>query len=251
MPVSRVNHTGRIRIRQSSARVTVTQGQDGQLSFDADLSLGEYGSLPANAEVFVEAYRQSAWMRFNYGTISDIQRPEDIILTAFDEPTAIFFRVKVSDGKDGKLLAVADRIRPSVSDDEQVARKWLLPVKGDAGLRDQIVKVDFSNEDTILLVNSSVGNWRELIMTPAFVSLVLPLAFREILTRILRVLKHFDTDDDVPWSHWLTFASGLPGVGQSPSQDDEENELDDWIDAAVDSFSRKHNAKALVLQFDH
>jgi hypothetical protein len=36
--------------------------------------------LPTDAKVFVEAYRQTNWMRFDFGTIGAVQAPGDLLL---------------------------------------------------------------------------------------------------------------------------------------------------------------------------
>jgi len=80
--------------------------------------------------VFVEAYRQTSWMRFDFRTVGAVTAPKDCSLTEFDSPEDILFRVKVTQANDTHvLLAEADRIpltRPEPSDDKRIP---LLPVK--------------------------------------------------------------------------------------------------------------------------
>ena len=61
----RFNYTGRIRIRRKDLTICLRE-QDGILSFDADLSALVDYELPPESFVFVEAYRQTNWMRFPF-----------------------------------------------------------------------------------------------------------------------------------------------------------------------------------------
>src|SRR6266702_226127 len=126
--IRRLNYTGRIKIHRSDVRLA-TREADGVLSFDADLRLKDY-ALPAEALVFVEAYRQTSWMRFAFGTVADIQaRPaEKRQLSEFDSAEGIRFRVKVTQPQDEHiLLAAADRI-PLGKPEDDADKQALLPV---------------------------------------------------------------------------------------------------------------------------
>ena len=76
---------------------------------------------------------------------------------------------------------------------------------------------------------------------PVFVSLVYPLVFRQILTRILTVENYHDVEDvedGNDWkAQWLRYATLLPGVSVPPG---EGEQFDDWIDSAVAAFSKRH-----------
>ena len=122
--IRRLNYTGRIKIFRSDLRLA-TREVGGALSFDADLRLIDY-ELPAEALVFVEAYRQTTWMRFSFGTVAAMQPPVDRWLHEFDSPDGILFRVKVTQAKDEHvLLAVADRI-PLAQPDQNTDQESLL-----------------------------------------------------------------------------------------------------------------------------
>ncbi len=201
--IRRFNYTNRLRIHRKDVRITV-RNESGQLAFDADLSaLSSYG-LPPESRVFVEAYRQASWMRFCFGQAGAITPPTDRLLTQFDSPDGIRFRVKVTrEGGDHTLLAEADAISLAGPHQSDGAQTPLLSVKPE-GLGDEIYRLDFSGQDgrPLLLINSEAGNYAEIGRAPAFVSLVYPAILREILIRALLVDKH--EDDTNPHS--------LPGV---------------------------------------
>ncbi len=244
MPVRTLNYTNRQRIRREDARITIREEKDGHF-FDAALRLADY-KLPGDARVFVEAYRQTQYMRFDFGQAGMMRIPDDRRLSDFDSAEGVLFRVKVVTTADphGLLLAEADQIRPRKSTDEDENRIPLLPVVPDENLGDEIWRVEFDDQQTLLKVNSVLDDWQALARDPAFLTLVYPSVFRAVLWRVPLQEKHRDTEDPDDWrSRWLRFAAGLPGVGDPPDENDEAR-LDDWIDMAASAFCRRHNIRA-------
>jgi hypothetical protein len=116
------------------------------LNFNADLRLTDH-ELPAEALVFVEAYRRTTWMRFPFGTVADIQAPppERRRLSEFDSAEGIRFRVKVTQPRDEHiLLAAADRI-PLGKPEDEADKEALLPVVP-VELGDEVWRVDLDDE---------------------------------------------------------------------------------------------------------
>lgn len=240
MTISTLNYTGRQKLRRSDARVYLGSNASGVLCFDAQLDFYSY-DLPRDAHVYVEAYRQTTWMRFAFGTVGGIEIPQDRMLTAFDSPEAILFRVKITSGtvRHGVLLAEADRIRPSVPKEEESNTIPLLTVKPDSGLGQQIFQVSYDDDRAVLCINQAL-DWRSLARNQIFASLIYPEILRTVLVRILRIEKHDDIEDLEDWkSQWLRFACLLPGVGDIPDLENAEN-IDDWIESAVAAFSRSY-----------
>jgi len=208
-------------------------------AFEAKLAMSDY-DLPKEALVFVEAYRQTAWMRFDFGTVGAISPPKDCALTEFDSPEDILFRVKVTQATDTHvLLAEADRVPLKGLDDSDDKRIPLLPVKPHA-LENEIYRVDFSDDSPRLLINKAAGDWRAIAKSSAFASLVYPAVFREVLTHVVILDEHDDSSDLTNWrSLWLRLAESLPGVGDCLSNTDPQDERLDWIDSAVRAFANK------------
>jgi len=239
--IKRLNYTGRRRIRREDVTIQVTNGSASEPTFNSRLSLGRY-RLPATARVFVEAYRQTSWQRFDLGTVGEVRQPEDRRLSAFGSVEGVFFRVKIveagepgDDGRPARILRHADRIRPRILDEAQ--SKSLLPLDpGD--FRDEAWRLEFDETGPPVLKVSRhlVRDWRSLPATREFVTLALPAIFRSILMRILLVDVYTDLEDMSDWrTQWLRFAVGLPGVNGPPPADDD---TDQWIDEAVGSLSR-------------
>jgi hypothetical protein len=237
--IRRINYTGRQRISRDDVKIVVYEKSGSSACFEAKLDLASY-DLPADAIVFVEAYRQTFLMRFDFGTCLEIEPPSERFLTEFESTEGILFRVKATSQspEQGKLLAEADRIPFRRAEEEDEERVPLLPVRSE-DLGYVISKVDFTDRPE-LLVNSSLGDWRGAAISPVFVSLIYPQALREILTRILRIEGYHDTDDPEDWrSKWLRYSTLLPGIAEPP-EEDEEAPLDDWIDEVVAAFSKKN-----------
>lgn len=237
MPIRRLNFTGRKRIRQVDARITIRLDAHPQ-RFDAELRLEGY-ELPRSALVFVEAYRQTSWMRYRFGTVGEVHPQDEPSLSEFGTSEGVLFRVRVTSAASlrGLLLAEADKIRPHRADRDEGQRFPLLPARPDESLDAEICRIDF-DDSPLLLINARVGDWQSLTQDPTFQALVLPAVLREVLTRILHIESYFELDDDDWRSQWLRFAGSLPGVSVPP-REQERDRFDDWIDDAVASFARK------------
>jgi len=237
--IRKFNYTHRKKINREDVKIHLNRNSSGPASFDASLNLKRY-KLPENALVFVEAYRQTEWMRFHFGSIGSITPPEDRFLTDFDYSEGLLFRVKVTSNASptGKLLAVAEQVQLHDPDDTTEKRVPLLPVIP-VEMTGQISRVDFSEGRTVLQVNASITDWNQLIRNNSFKSLVYTYAVREILTRILYVEKLYDTEGTDWTSQWLKFMTLLPGVSSPPAENETER-FDDWIDDAVSAFGRQH-----------
>ena len=219
MPIRTLNYTNRKRIRREDARITIREEKSGS-SFSADLRLTDY-ELPSDARVFVEAYRQTQYMRFDFGLAGAVRIPADCSLTDFDSPEGVLFRVKVVTAADphGLLLAEADQIRPRKASDDDENRIPLLPVVPE-DLGDEIWRLEFDDQQTLLKVNSVLGDWRALARDPVFLALVYPAVVRRVLWRIVKEEDHYrDTGDNDDWrSRWLQFAVALPAWAKCPQR---------------------------------
>ena len=234
----RFNYTGRKKIKRNDIIITVLD-RNGILSFDADIDLSDY-SLPPESPVYVEAYRQTSWMRFDYGNATGLKARTDNRLSEFDSLDGIRFRVKVSqgDGIHGKLLAVADKIRPVKPEEGDSGRSCILPVKSEE--MNCIWRIDFEGDDPILLISKKAGSKDLISQSPEFISLVYPSVLREILFRI----KIYEADadwqeDEGSWQNqWFRFVRFLPGVGEPPDLSDDDLRYKQWVEDAVGAFSR-------------
>jgi len=242
MAIRRVSFLNRKKIKKSDYDISIIN-QNSTLTFDAILTLTEY-SFPNSARIVIEAYRQTNWMRFEFGNVGNLQHPENRMLSEFDSEEGIKFRVKVisEDENKGVLLGEADKINPKLSNStgDEIS---LLPVQPSSDLQQEIFRLEFDFEPR-LLVNSNLGDWRSLLLTPTFYALVFPDILRQILNRILLIdNQNIDIDDKQDWRvKWILFTKNIPGVQDFPNSDD-VNEIDYWIDESVAAFCRYKQLK--------
>lgn len=237
--IRRFNYTGRQRINRSDVTFRLSLPPGGTPRASVDLSLENY-SLPAEADVHIEAYRQINWMRFDVGTVGDLWNTGPHLLSEFLEPEAVLFRVRVTaSATAGRvLLAEADRIPWHSDSDSAGGRSPLLIPRGE-DLGDELWRLDLSGDTTLLLVNRQLGDWRAIARKPEFIYSVYPNALRMILSSILLIEldnADWDADDTDSWQgRWLAFAGRLPGMSSLPDDAIPTDRLD-WIEQAVQEF---------------
>jgi len=242
MTVRTLNYTRRKRILREDVDILLYTTNQGEHAFDAKLGIEKY-KLPESARVFVEAYRQTHWMRFDFGTVGAVSPPKERILSTFDNVEGVLFRVRVTSAMErvGVLLAEGDRLPFRSRDEKPRKRIPLLPVVPE-DLQHEICKVSYESNGPELVVNSSLGNWRSLARNPIVISLIYPFVLREILYRICLIEDDFDPDDMGDWKgRWARFATTLPGMEAYPENRDDREE---WIEKAVGAFSRRIGALA-------
>ncbi len=244
-----INFTGRLSIFHDDARISLFEASGSDATFEAQLDLAEYG-LPGHAEIFIEAYRQTTWMRFAWGTVANMQPCSDRRLREFRSTDEIHFRVKVIDpARQGQLLAEADQIHPRDPDDQEADRVPLLPVKPE-DLGEEPWRVEFDSPATRLLVNSAFGDVHAIALSPAFRTLVYPAVLRIVLHRILCDREPDGTlpgpvEADEWQSRWILFCTRLPGVDAAadPFEADDLEVRMRWIDDVARAFCRRHRLR--------
>jgi len=251
--IRRFNYTGRQRIE--SSRVTVElRNENGTRSFDASIDLAGFG-LPQKAEVHVEAYYKSSYMRFQFGSVEAIQPAMDRRLTEIDRGDIVFFRVKIVDHSDkfGRILAEADGITPREIETAPADRFPLLPIDA-KDLGQGIWRLEFGAQP-VLEINNAIlginGSIREIVRSdPAFFSLVFPSVVKQILFQILIVDQYDPTDDDEnSWQgQWLRYVGRFhPDPPPRPESED-TSVLDrqlEWIDDAMKAWCTTFGAASM------
>lgn len=251
--IKRINYTGRRRINKDDVSINVHQNGNAAATVSAQVSLVRY-RFPATARIFVEAFRQTSLMRFEWGTVSEPIAPPDCALTDFQQTEGVRFRVKVVEEETivgtnaRRLLAVADRLSPHVLEETQSQAESLLPlVSADIP---EVWRVDFPADggEPVLEVN------RELVPNPSalgrsehFVSLVLPTVLRIVLTHVLLVEQYDGCDEGEDWrALWLRMARSCIGAGRVPEmsrsnsgQMTNQADIEEWIETVVEMFARR------------
>lgn len=248
----RFNYTGRKKILREDVPISL-QGSKPLWYFQADLNgIGKY-ELPPDARVFVEAYEQASYMRFDLGTVGNITllSKESRVLSEFEGSDGMRFRLKVVDSSpEAKLLAEADGILPLAPEDADENKLPLLPVRH-SELGQELWKISFEDGTQnmpTLLVNEIIDDRIAFVRSPAFIALAWPGILREILVRVLIIDGHTDLDDEGDWhSLWLRFARRIVPVASIPSEEDAAYL---WISDVVSAFCNKNGLVTKYKQYE-
>src|SRR5690606_1991552 len=102
--IRRFNYTERIRINREDITLSAPEYK-GMPAFSLEARLARY-NLPKKAEIFVEAYHRTHWKRFAFGTVENPASPplETLLLTDFEDPGSIRFRLKIASPESRRLL---------------------------------------------------------------------------------------------------------------------------------------------------
>jgi hypothetical protein len=241
----KLNYTKRQRLKREHAVVAIHQPREADPPvISASIDLTAY-SLPSDANVLVEAYRHTAWQRFDYGTVGALHAPDDRILRDFGAAEGVQFRVKIVEpishgATAARILAQADGIKPN----QDGPRRSLLPLDPDPSLREEVWRLEIDENDGPLVKVSThlVRDRHALARSPAFLTLALPEILRRILTWAVSDGLPGDDEWDTPHGRWIRFGCGLLAQNEPPSELDDRDEgvdaRDRWIESAVTRFCR-------------
>lgn len=240
----RLNYTGRKRIKRESIDIRMLENELGEpLQAKADLYLDGLG-FPPDAKVVIEAYHRSSGMRFDCGTVGELEIPPVLVLEEVDHSGSVLFRVKVIDeeSETGKILGSAERIQPR-SDEIEDGRKSLFPVRF-RDINAQIWYVDFPDPGSgpELIINRRIPGISQLLQGNALLQgFLLPAALRVVLERLVRQEDSGEDDEaESGWkAEWLEFCADTLGLPGDPMEK-EKADRDEWVDYAVEAFCQDH-----------
>lgn len=247
----RINHTGRKRIELDRISITVNRTDHMLESFDAVIKLDDM-ELPGAAKVYIEAYHRQDLVRYDFGTVGNIVRPDDTGLADLAYHEDLRFRVMVVDETDecGLIRAMADRIKPSGI----IQKRSILPVEF-CDLGRQVWKVNYDGDEPVLVLNERVPNIHNLARTdPRFHLYVYPAVVRDIFTHMFFVDRINDLDDPPQEWHnnWLMFARRFL-IDETWTQLQLQGDWFDpadvltWIDKLVEEFCSSRSREWLKL----
>jgi hypothetical protein len=204
-----------------------------EVRLDANL---EGYDFPHDSPIVLEARRRTQIERFDWGTVANPRAPLGPNLDSFSDPSALKFRFKVVSNEDRRLLGVVRNLKPE-TEEEDGLRESLLAVEGNPDM-DEVWKVYFDEAEPILQVNTSISAKEELVRSVPFKTLVLPAAFRQIMTSIVNRLETGDAglhefEDDQWEARWIAFAEQY-----APFEKDGNYEA--WIDDCVGEFCNEN-----------
>ena len=235
--IRRFNYTRRKRIEHQKVTIALQEtGAGSPPTFTATLDLAEL-ELPPDARLVITARRGRAAMRFDWGTAGAPTPPPDCRLSAeLDNPS---FRVMAQDDT-GRILAMADRINPQRAGGQDS----MLYLKEEE-LGQEVWRLDFSGagKPTLLVNREIAGISAAMRHDDALRGLVLPEVLRAVLSRALIVDAAAPDDTEGDWSNWLDFVGSFHSTADYPGIDSaghrDKSEVSNWIDAAVDTFTRE------------
>jgi hypothetical protein len=239
--LSRINSTGRQRIAGEMASFAFVTGAT-RPTFAASFDLSTLADLPPESHVFVEAHRQNAIERFDFGTVA---RPAPRGPTELREltPESLRFRVKVVEPGSGKLLALGDRF--SADESEHGGRQPLLAVK-ERDLGPEPWRTVFEDDEAVLVLNERIPDAIGRLRTDQlFQALILPAAFRQILLTLWATRRDEaeEAEEDDWCSRWLRFVRSL--VDRDVDFEEEEDTLE-WVNEACRAFAGRHDFLSAV-----
>lgn len=246
MPVKRLNFTNRGRLTRDQANITIHPEPPAR--FTAKLDLSHLKKVAFSAKVFVEAYQRTTRMRFNFGTVGNIEHPTEYEsrLTEFEDWRGVSFRVKVTEMGEfpGRIIAWANNIHPKTPDAQSQTD---LVLWRDAELNGLLWDLDFTERGPVVLIERDVGV-SNVTGDGRFIASVYPEILRRTLEHAFLVEREaFDDSESwvYPWIHdylrdRLGFDSPPPDVGNA-------DEVRRWINRAVHEFGRQHDLARLWL----
>ena len=241
--IRRLNYTGRIKIPRNRVDISLFKDNDGKY-FKAKVNLDGL-NFPAEAKIFIEPNYKGVYQRFEFGTVAKFKEPNSTRLNELPETELAYFDISIVDesNKIGLLLGKAKGIVISTDNipNDRIPLLYVNPTD----LGNQFWKLSFDSSDDnrpILEVNNRIPELYEKAKNNInFISLVYPIAFRGVLTKIIEG-GSFDVEEDHWIALWLKFINSTLGIKSFPEVSEQEGltpEQEEWIDECVNEYCKR------------
>lgn len=242
--IRRFNYTDRIKIPRSRIDIALFKDNEGKY-FRAKINLDGL-KFPATAKVFIEPNYKGVYQRFDFGTVEEYKEPPSTRLSELPETELVYFDISIVDESEkvGLLLGKARGIPVSTNDlpNDRIPLLYVNPTD----LKNQFWRLTFdSSEDNrpVLEINNRIPELYEMAKNDVkFISLVYPVAFRGVLTKMVDE-GEFDYEEDHWVSQWLKFIGGVLGVKYLPDIENDDgiltSEQEEWINECVNEYCKK------------
>lgn len=242
--IRRYNYTSRKKIKRERIQICFKKDSLGRY-FDADLNLTGI-DLPENSKVYVESYFKTNYMRFEYGKVGKVEKPNNTYLSNFVGMDTVFFRVKVvdEDTATGRILALVSGIKLQDEEPQERNKLSLLHVVFQ-DLGQELYNLGFDTDSfPILIVNSNLKNPRVLIRSDTLITTIYPAVVKEIAYEIAMDDEDYNLDDDCWQGYWLRYFNSILKLNSpKPNHDDSSDLKRDWIEEVVKTFCYRNKIR--------
>ena len=234
------NPTKLKKIHKNNFKISLKKSIENFTYFEIDELELKSLSLPSNSSVYIYVSASGFEIKFDLGSVSNIQHPKDRFLTQLPTVNTYWFRLLVVDDETSKIIASSEGNRAKGLNEKN--RESLLPVDLRDDLKNRIWKVHLvPEEQPILYLNNNFPKILNQIQNGKVFQAV-------ILQEAMRIsLKHFigcDRGDNNPdtWKYkWDMFLKELNMGKTTPESDDDPMIIDKWIDKVIEEFSKTAN----------
>lgn len=242
--IRRFNYTDRIKIPRNRIDIALFKDNEGKY-FRAKINLDGL-NFPSSAKVFIEPNYKGVYQRFDFGTVSNIKEPASTRLSELPETELAYFDISIVDESEkvGLLLGKARGI--PVSTNEMPNDRIPLLYVNPTDLKNQFWKLTFESSDDdrpVLEINNRIPELYEKAKNDInFISLVYPMAFRQVITKIVEN-GEFEMEEDHWITQWMKFIDGVLGIKSLPDAENDSgiltSEQETWIDECVNEYCKK------------
>lgn len=242
--IRRFNYTDRIKIPRNRIDIALFKDNEGKY-FRAKINLDGL-NFPATAKVFIEPNYKGVYQRFDFGTVSNINEPTSTRLSELPETELAYFDISIVDESEkvGLLLGKARGIPVSTNElpNDRIPLLYVNPTD----LKDQFWKLTFDSSDDdrpVLEINNRIPELYEKAKNDInFISLVYPIAFRQVITKIVEN-GEFEMEEEHWITQWMKFIDGVLGIKSLPDTENDSgiltSEQETWIDECVNEYCKK------------
>lgn len=206
--------------------------------------------IPSNARVFVDAWKDMSFMRFDYGNFHNIVQPNNISLTELDSWTSASFVVRIV--QNGIILAASKKHTVSIAQPDLKSRRSLI-IADYEDLGERPWKLDIYEDIPIPRLVFNERWWNELEEKGKSLSddskvmgMIMPAVLENMLNFLIISLKSdlHRWHQDPSWKGaWIRFARNLlpDGIPEYIENETDESEFlseaSNWISQVVKIYS--------------
>ena len=241
-----INYTGRAKITRDEVEITLNDEPGLEPSFDAEFKFLE--RFPDDSAIYVEAYYKETLQRFSFGTVGNVTRPTDRVLSAVDLTGTTLFRVRVVDesGQIGRLLGAAEALRPEGGYDDDNSESLMTLKTGPLESLPWKVEAQHDGSKPCLVINNRIPDALNRAKSdPGFYSLILPGALQQVLYQfLLNELDDEDIEANEQRSRWIDMATRLES---EPPETTDFDELSSWVERVVEAFCKREDMTSALV----